>query len=705
MFHFRIASKLVISFIIPLMVLSCLAGYDLWARWVTRSEMAHLGRLVDGVADISLFVHDLQRERGASAVFISSQGSQFRNELQAQRKLTDQKRQNAVSFLAELGASAPTGELQALIDKAQSSVNALDGRRAEIDSLVMTGLGSMGYFSGLIGDLLAVGSEISRVSSRGDLTTAITAYVNFMHGKERAGQERATGAAGIAAGKFDAAAYKSVLQLAAMQETYFAAFARSAAAQERDLFARAMASAPAEAVDRMRKLIATGGLSGDLQGLEAKTWFDAATARIDLLKTVEDLIASDLKAMAAAIHAEATRGLALLGAIVLGCLMLCVGASVLMSRSITRPLSALMAVMRMLANGHFDVALPGLDRRDEIGEMAQSVQEFKLRAEEKARQEAQERQERERAAGAARRAAEEKEAAEARGSAEREAATRKTATRQLAAQFEDAVGGIIAAVSSASTELEAAARTLTSTAETTRHLSSEANTVSAQASTNVQSVASATEEMMCSVSEIGRQVQESADIAQKAVAEAEQTDARIGDLSHAAARIGDVVKLITAVAEQTNLLALNATIEAARAGEAGKGFAVVAQEVKALASQTAKATGEISTQIAGMQAATEESVAAIKKIVGTIRRISEISAAIATAVEEQGAATRDIARNIGEAAKGTSQVSNNITAVDRGASETGSASTQVLSSAQQLATDSSRLEVEVQNFLNMVRAA
>jgi methyl-accepting chemotaxis protein len=222
---------------------------------------------------------------------------------------------------------------------------------------------------------------------------------------------------------------------------------------------------------------------------------------------------------------------------------------------------------------------------------------------------------------------------------------------------------------------------------------------------NVQSVASATDEMTASVTEIGRQMQQSSKIATEAVAQASRTDERIGALLQSAGRIGDVVKLITAIAEQTNLLALNATIEAARAGDAGRGFAVVAQEVKALAGQTAKATEEISTQIAGMQAATQESVAAIKEICATIGRISQISAAIAAAVEEQGAATQEIARNIGAAAHGTAQVATNITDVNRGAGETGAASTRVLSSAQSLSKQSGRLKVEVDKFLQTVRAA
>jgi len=281
----------------------------------------------------------------------------------------------------------------------------------------------------------------------------------------------------------------------------------------------------------------------------------------------------------------------------------------------------------------------------------------------------------------------------------------RTAMRKLAHNFEAAVGEIINTVSSASTELEASAGSLTKTAEITERLSAAVASASVEASANVQSVASATEEMTSSVNEIGRQVSESAAIADEAVHQAERTDVGISELSRAAERIGDVLKLITSIAGQTNLLALNATIEAARAGDAGRGFAVVASEVKALAAQTAKATDDIGLQIVGIQTATQSSVAAIKQISGTIRRISEIGTTIAAAVEEQNAATREISRNVQEVAGGTAKVATNISEVSRGASETGTASSQVLSSAQSLSSESNRLKLEVGKFLDTVRAA
>jgi methyl-accepting chemotaxis protein len=282
---------------------------------------------------------------------------------------------------------------------------------------------------------------------------------------------------------------------------------------------------------------------------------------------------------------------------------------------------------------------------------------------------------------------------------------RKADMIELADGFEGAVGEIIQTVSSAATEMQASANTLSSTAERTRQLSTAVAAAAEEASANVQSVASASEELSSSVSEISRQVQESARIAGGAVTQAEAANVRVRELSEAAKKIGNVLELISTIAGQTNLLALNATIEAARAGEAGRGFAVVASEVKTLAEQTAKATGEIGQQISAMQDATESSVMTIHEITTTISRISEISAAIASAVEEQGAATGEISRNVQQASRGTAEVATNITDVQHGSTETGAASSQVLSAAGSLALESNRLKTEVHKFLSTVRAA
>jgi methyl-accepting chemotaxis protein len=363
-------------------------------------------------------------------------------------------------------------------------------------------------------------------------------------------------------------------------------------------------------------------------------------------------------------------------ALVVGVLM-----AFVIARVIIGPVAAMTEAMERLATGDIRIEVPSRDSSDEIGAMARAVEVFKQNAVDRQRLE------------------DEKVQNEKRSIQER-----YTALARLADTFSGSVGGIIDTVTATATELEAAASTLTRTAETTHDLAGAVAGASEDASTNVQSVATAAEELFASVNEIGRQVQQSTTIAAQAVKQAEATDARISDLSQAASRIGDVVQLITAIAEQTNLLALNATIEAARAGESGRGFAVVAQEVKTLAAQTQKATGDIGAQITGMQAATQQSVGAIKEIGTTISRISEIASIIAAAVEEQSATTQEISRSINRASQSTGEVATKIGEVNRGASETGSASSQVLTSARSLANDGARLKVEVEKFLATVRA-
>ncbi|MGV7219191.1 methyl-accepting chemotaxis protein [Bradyrhizobium sp. UFLA05-112] len=429
------------------------------------------------------------------------------------------------------------------------------------------------------------------------------------------------------------------------------------------------------------------GRNGALDTAEAKSAVSSALAAGRHVDELAEPLANDYeKASKETVSkAEDELQLGVTIALVLGALSMLLGValSVLTSRSISKPIRELTASMLDLAEGNFDVVLSGLGRKDEIGEIASAVERFKVKAAEKAKAEAAAKVDQDRIV----------------------AEQRKADLRQVADAFEGAIGEIVDTVSSASTELEASAGSLTRTAESTERLSIAVASASEQASANVQTVASATEEMSASVNEISRQVQESARIAGEAVRQAQNADERVLSLSHAAGKIGNVIELINTIAGQTNLLALNATIEAARAGDAGRGFAVVASEVKILAEQTAKATKEIGEQITGIQSSTQESVASIKEVSGVIRRISEISSAIASAVEEQGAANQEIARNVQQAAIGTNEVASNIAEVNRGAGETGTASTQVLAAARSLSEDSNRLKLEVHRFLATVGAA
>jgi methyl-accepting chemotaxis protein len=449
-------------------------------------------------------------------------------------------------------------------------------------------------------------------------------------------------------------------------------------AEKRDAAAAAL-DGYVEAASNVAEMATSDAATAFIFLLASEKSFDAVTQPLDALRTIEARQSERTSAAAFTTERQARQlFLTLLGA----ALLLAAIVTLAVARMISAPIAGMTRAMTALAGGDHSAAIPGIDRRDEIGSMAQAVQVFKKGLAEADQLRAQQE--------------------ESGRLAEIE---KKRAMHKLVDDFDRAVGNIVQGVSAAATKLETAAGTLTKTADVSRELSGTVAAASEQASANVQSVATAAEEMTSTVQEISRQVRESSVIAAEAVKQASKTDSRIGELSHAAGRIGDVVKLITAIAEQTNLLALNATIEAARAGEAGKGFAVVAQEVKALAAQTAKATEEIGAQIAAMQSATQDSVAAIKEIGGTIGRISEIAATVASAVEEQGAATQEIARNVNQAAVGTGQVANSIAQVSRGTEETGAASEQVLALAQSLAGESNRLKHEMKSFIDTVHAA
>jgi len=350
-------------------------------------------------------------------------------------------------------------------------------------------------------------------------------------------------------------------------------------------------------------------------------------------------------------------------------------------RDISVPLVRITGAMQELAAGNLAVRIPGAGQKDEIGQMASSLDIFKenMIANERMRAEREEQK-------------------------RRAEAEQKSALRSLADRFQSQVGGVIDAVSAAAAQLQSASSHMSSTALDTSAKATKVAGAADNASSNVATVASASEELSASINEIAGQMERSQIVAAQADSEAARTSELISRLSENVASIGAIADLINDIASQTNLLALNATIEAARAGEAGKGFAVVANEVKHLANQTARATEEITGRIALVQSGTGDAVGAIESIGKVVSELTAIGANVAAAVQQQTAATQEIARNVDQAAVGTQDVSSNIATVETSAKLTGAAAEQISASAASLADQADLLKGEVRRFLEGVRS-
>ncbi|MEE8630774.1 MULTISPECIES: methyl-accepting chemotaxis protein [Methylobacterium] len=442
------------------------------------------------------------------------------------------------------------------------------------------------------------------------------------------------------------------------------------------------ASRRAEAFEATRAAVFRAGAAREPYPVTAEEWFRQATEVISGFGQARAAATAALGAVVAE-EIRASEGWLVSALAILALAVATVaGGALLLVRGVTGPLARMIEAMRRLTAGDLTVAIPSASSRSEIGAMASAMAQLRD--------------------GLARAAGLEQDAALARAGAE---AQRRAALRDLADRFEGAVGGVLVAVTAASSEMEATARGMTEIAGRTAGQSTTVAAAAEEASSNVATVAAAAGQLGASVDEIGRRIGASAEMARTASEAAGETARLVHDLQQGAARIGDVLGLISSIADQTNLLALNATIEAARAGAAGRGFAVVAAEVKALAGQTGRATAEIAEQVTRIQGSTEKAVAAIGGIAGRIGEISDASTAVAAAVEEQGAATQEIVRNIGEAAKGTGEVTGGVVQVAGAADETGAAASQVLSAASELARQSEHLRGEVGRFLATVRAA
>jgi len=679
--NLKIRTRIAAVLFLPTLGLTVISGLAVVEKWQLAANMRQLGDLVNLANHLSRLVHELQKERGMSAVYQGSQGKQMAETLPQQRQLTDKYRNELQAFLKGFDAMRHGAGLTAELNQTMAKIGELDGKREQITKLSITPAEGVAYFTNTNMQSVKTMAQIALTSKSIETSNAISAYVGFLYGKEKTGQERAVGAAGISAGKFTEEGYLRFVQVTAEQGAYLSGFENYAPEAIKQYYAETVTGHDVDEVARIRKIVFAGGLTGDLKGTEGPYWYKEMTVKIDLMKKVEDKIASSLETLAEKEYNKAETALlvTLSGVVIL--LIVTAGLGILIIRGITGPVTKITVAMSRLAGGDKTIEISGTEERNEIGAMARAVVIFKenmIRADELA--------------------AKETDVLKARED-------RATAVEDLTDRFDIDVADTLKMVKAASSELNTTATAMTTTAGESKRQAGVAASATERASLNVRTVADAAEQLSTSISEIGRKVSQSATIAQRAVNEAAQTNETVQGLAQSAERIGEVVRLIREVASQTNLLALNATIEAARAGDAGKGFAVVASEVKALASQTEKATEEITGQIAAIQSASTQAVEAIQGISNTIGEISEIATTISGAIEEQGTATQQIARNVQQAAEASQHVANNLSGVTRAADDTGAAAHQVLASSDELSRQSEALRLRIETFLNGIKAA
>ena len=678
--HLTIRTRVLLAALLPTLGLLWFAGGAVLEKRQIVDKLMAVEKLASATDEISALVHELQKERGMTGVFVGSGGKKFAAELTEQRRAVDTARTTLAGALADLDLKGYGATLTAKLDAAKAAVDKLAANRQYVDALNIDANSATGTFTLTIARLLDIVPVMADLSTDVRVTEAISAFDNYLQAKERAGQERAAGAAGFAAGRLDLAQLQRFQAVRAEQDTYLKVFASFATPAQIKLHEQTVNGPINDEVNHLRAIAIESYTSGSTGGIEAGAWFAKTTERINLFHTVEKTLGEQVLGLVQTLLKEA-RAEFFFALVFVAVVLAVTGLLVYLAVcSVNRSIFRLTEAMAVLAGGDTTVDIPDTEKENEVGRMARAVQVFKDNSLEMDR------------------LRQEQEAAKRRASEER-----RQAMNEMADSFEVSVMGVVNQVASAADQMRSTARAMTEVAEQANQQTASMASAVEHTAGNIQTVASAAEELSASINEISQRVAESSRMSLSAVEEAHQADHKVRGLAESSRKIGEVVNLINEIASQTNLLALNATIEAARAGEAGKGFAVVAGEVKNLANQTAKATEEISAQIGEVQTATNDAVEVINRISATIDQLSNIAGSIAAAVEEQSAATREIARNVQQAATGSSEVTENIAGVTRAVSEAEASASQVLGAAGDLASGSSTLRDEVNGFLGRLR--
>ncbi|MCP3989477.1 MAG: methyl-accepting chemotaxis protein [Actinomycetia bacterium] len=636
-------TKLVLLVIVPLLGMTLFSTTIASDKKATANEAADLDLLINLSVRTGNLLHETQKERGATAVYMASGGEKFINELPNQQAATDTPRAEFLDFIDENQDGLPADVVQEL-QPALDALEQLDRTRGEALALTAETRSVIGYFTDMNGKFLDAIASVASASSSAELTRDSAAYLAFLNAKERTGIERAQLSAVFGTDAFAPGQYATVVSLISAQAAFLGTFSELAA-DDVLAFHEETDSDPIVAETARLEALAVDNGAGGFE-VDSAVWFDTITARINLLKEVEDYQANRIQERSAAISADASSAFIRSVAVALVLLTITVLLGLTIATSLTGQLRKITALASRITAGDLGGEPLAVPTDDDLGKLARSFNEMQ-------------------------------------------------------AMLADLVGRLKAS----STQLEASAEGLATVSNSihenagrTYNEAMTASEVTSTVSTNMTEVAGAIDQMNLTIREISDSSMNAATVANHGVEVAGENSATISKLREASQEIGQVIEMISSIAEKTNLLALNATIEAARAGENGKGFAVVATEVKHLAGQTAEATTQISDRIEAIQEEIGRAVEANSQVSETIDEINEISTTIASAVEEQSITTENIASTIDQAARGSEAIVDSAGQVTHAAEQTKLSTEQSRETAEQMTQVADELSELVSHY-------